>query len=59
MEKNNKVSDFIEMLKSLDQDKEIRFVGVSYDFNIENDLDEIHIEFDNSENEYTLYISNL
>ncbi|WP_434351077.1 hypothetical protein [Trichococcus flocculiformis] len=57
--KKNKVSDFIEMLKALDQEKEIRLVGVSYDFNIENDLDEIHIEFDNSENEYTLYISNL
>lgn len=57
--KKNKVSDFIEMLKALDQDKEIKLVGVSYDFNIENDLDEIHIEFDNSENEYTLYISNL
>lgn len=57
--KKNKVSDFIEMLKALDQDKEIKLVGVSYDFNIENDLDEIHIEFDNSANEYTLYISNL
>lgn len=57
--KKNKVSDFIEMLKALDQEKEIRLVGVSYDFNIENDLDEIHIEFDDSENEYTLYISNL
>lgn len=41
--KKNKVSDFIEMLKALDQEKEIRLVGVSYDFNIENDLDEIHI----------------
>lgn len=57
--KKNKVSDFIEMLKALDQDKEIKLVGVSYDFNIENDLDEIHIEFDNSDNEYTLYVSNL
>lgn len=57
--KKNKVSDFIEMLKALDQDKEIKLVGVSCDFNIENDLDEIHIEFDNSANEYTLYISNL
>lgn len=47
------------MLKALDQDKEIKLVGVSYDFNIENDLDEIHIEFDNSDNEYTLYVSNL
>lgn len=57
--KKNKVSDFIEMLKALDQDKEIKLVGVSYDFNIKNDLDEIHIEFDNSDNEYTLYVSNL
>lgn len=59
MGKNNKVSDFVEMLKSLDQDKEIMFLGVSYDFNIENDLDEIKIEFNESEDEYRLYISNL
>ena len=57
--KNNKVSDFIEMLKSLDQDKEIRFVGVSYDFNIKNDLDEINIKFNESENEYRVYVSDL
>jgi hypothetical protein len=57
--KKNKVSDFIEMLKALDQDKEIKLVVVSYDHNIENDLDEIQIEFDNSENEYALYVSNL
>ena len=48
MEKSSKVSDLIELLSTLDPDKEIRLVGVCGDVTIEGEVPDLELYFDES-----------
>ena len=56
MENTSKVSDLIEILKDLDKDKEIRFVAVCGWENAEGDVNDLEIDLNESENEYTIFL---
>lgn len=56
MGKSSKVSDLIELLSTLDPDKEIRLVGVCGDVTIEGEVPDLELDFDESKKEYTLFL---
>ena len=56
MEKSSKVSDLIELLSTLDPDKEIRQVGACGYVTIEGEVRDLELDFDESKKEDTLFL---